>query len=59
MEQRNEYHVEHGVNGLEKEIHEDIRLVSTMEGTFYEITLTCDKRREVRLLWYRHNQFKE
>lgn len=55
----NEYHVEHGLNDVEKEIHEDIRLVSTIEGSYYEITLTHGKRREVRLICYRHSQFKE
>lgn len=58
MEQCSKYYVIKGLNGEEKLIHEDVRLVfSTKDGTFYEITLSSGKRRETRFLWYRHNQF--
>lgn len=46
-----------GVNGIAKDIRQIIRILPTIDGNFYEITLMCGQCKEVRLFQYKHNDF--
>lgn len=57
MVSKHKYHIKNGVTGMQRKIYSSTRIVTSKEGTFREITLKCGRIEEVRLIWYKHNEF--